>query len=154
TVGVPILQGRGFDTTDAAGSVAVINETLARRLGGTGLARVVDLGTGRRPRIVGVAKNAHYRSIGEGEQPNIYLAIEPGFHQTLIARAHGDPRMLLTEIQRTLDRIGPGVQGFFPRTGRDHLRFDLLPVEAGGAAAAVVGMLAVVLSGLGLYGLV
>ena len=155
TVGVPILQGRGFATTDAAGSVAVINETLARRLGpDAGLDRVIDLGNGRRPRIIGVAKDARYRSIGEGEQPNVYLAIEPGFHQTLIARAKGDPRQLLTDIQRTLDRIGPGVQGFFPRTGRDHLRFDLLPVEAGGAAAAIVGTLAIILSGLGLYGLV
>ncbi|HEX5216969.1 MAG TPA: ABC transporter permease [Vicinamibacterales bacterium] len=155
TVGVPILQGRGFEATDAAGSVAVINETLARRFGdAAGLDRIVDLGNGRRPRIVGVARNARYRSIGEGEQPNVYLVIEPGFHRTLIARAKGDPRLLLTDIQRTLDRIGPGVQGFFPRTGRDHLRFDLLPVEAGGAAAAIVGSLAVVLSGLGLYGLV
>ncbi|HET9370536.1 MAG TPA: ABC transporter permease [Vicinamibacterales bacterium] len=153
TVGVPILQGRGFAVMDPAGSVAVINETLARSLDG-GLDRVVDLGNGRRPRIIGVARNARYRSIGERDQPNVYLAIEPGFHQTLIARANGDPRLLLNDIQRTLDRVGPGVQGFFPRTGRDHLRLDLLPVEAGGAAATVVGSLAVVLSGLGLYGLV
>ena len=48
----------------------------------------------------------------------------------------------------------PGLVGFFPRTLDDHLAIDVLPTRAAARAATGLGILALVLSAVGLYGLV
>jgi predicted permease len=154
TVGVPILEGRGFRPADATADVAVVNETLAARLGGGAIGQSIVIAPDRALRVIGVARDAKYRSITEGAQPNVYVTAPADFHQSIVVRAAGDPRPLLGQVQRALDGIGPGVQGFFPRTGRDHLGFDLLPTDVAGAAARLVSGVALGLSALALYGLV
>ena len=69
TVGIPLLDGRDFDSRDSEGSepVAVISETLARSLRSAGhgaCGHRVRLGStaGRWRRVVGICKDARYRS--------------------------------------------------------------------------------------------
>ena len=73
---------------------------------------------------------------------------------TLLARTEGNPRAALGALQSALDSVGPGIVGFFPRTMDDHLAIQLLPPRAAARAAAGLGLLALVLSSVGLYGLV
>lgn len=155
-VGVRILDGRAFLETDPAGGVAVVNEVLARRLNPAGFVVGTDIEVepGRPVRIVGVARNAHYRMVFESPQPHVYTLATPRFNRSILVRAVGDPRPILPLMQRALDAVGPGVQGFFPRTGRDHLAFDLLPTELAGSAARIISVAAIALSTVGLYGLV
>jgi putative ABC transport system permease protein len=157
-VGVHIVVGRGFsvaDPTDPAHGVAVVNEVLARRLTprGSPVGQDIDVEPGGRVRIIGVARNAHYRSVSESPHPHLYVLTVPRFDRSILVRASGDPRPLLPVIQRALDGVGPGVQGFFPRTGRDHLTFDLLPTELASSAARAISFAAIALSTVGLYGL-
>jgi hypothetical protein len=159
TVGIPIVSGRPFTAaeTDRTADVVVINETLARRLwpDGDALERPLELvNEGRTVRVIGIARDSKYRSISEPPSPHLYRPTPPTLGLTLLARTSADPRQTLAALQQTLDAVGPGLVGFFPRTLDDHLAIELLPTRAAAATAAVLGTLAVVLSAVGLYGLV
>lgn len=137
--------------------MAIVNETQAARLwpDGDALDRSLYLaGEGKTVRVVGIARNSKYRSLSELPQPHIYRPSPPTLGMTLLARTTGDPHETLRALQRMLDGVGPGVVGFFPRSLDDHLAIDLLPTRAVAAAAALLGTLALVLSAVGLYGLV
>jgi len=159
TVGIPIVQGRGFtpDEVERAADVAVINETLAQRAwpGGEAIGHALYLEQdGRTLRVVGVARNSRYRTIDESPRPHVYRPVAPRLGLTLLARTSADPRQTLVRMQRALDAVGPGVTGFFPRTLDDHLAIELLPARAAASAASILGVLALIFSGVGLYGLV
>ena len=159
TVGIPLLAGRAFlpAEIDAAADVAIVNDSLARRLwpDDTAIGRGLFMTDDRKVvRIVGVAGDAKYRTLTESGQPHVYRPTPPRLGLTLLARTTTDPRQALRSIQRTLDGIGPGLVGFFPRTEDDHLVVQLLPTRAAAAAASLLGALALLLSAVGLYGLV
>ena len=159
TVAVALLAGRAFTAEECgrAADVVIVNESLARRLWADGdpIGRSLVVGASERVvRVVGVARNSKYRSIAETGQLHLYLPTPPGFHLTLLARTTGDPREALRALQQALDRAGPGVVGFFPRTLDDHLEIELLPTRAAARAAAGLGSVALVMSTVGLYGLV
>jgi predicted permease len=158
TVGVPIVRGRAFTRSEGADAgVVIVNEALAQRLwpDGDALERALYLERDRRTvRVVGIARNARYRSIAENGRPHVYLPTAPALSLTLLVRTEGNPRELLRGLQRELDAVGPGLVGFFPRTLDDHLAIQLLPARAAAGAATGLGALALLLSAVGLYGLV
>jgi predicted permease len=159
TVGVPIVRGRAFTDEESArgADVAIVNETLADTLwpDGDALDRALVLPPENKTlRVVGVARDARYRSIVEAGRPHLYRPTPPTLGLTLLARTAGDPHRALADLQAALNEVGPGIVGFFPRTLDDHLAIELLPTRAAAAAASVLGSLALVLSGVGLYGLV
>jgi predicted permease len=159
TVGIPILSGRAFsiDEIERSAEVAVVNQALASRLWPDGdvLNRALVLDAEPRSlRIVGIARDARYRSLSEAPGPLVYVPRPPDFRLALLARTTGDPRRALSDIQAALDRVGPGVVGFFPRTMEDHLALELLPYRAAANASSILGAAALVLSATGLYALV
>jgi predicted permease len=157
TVGVGIVLGRDFTDTDVEQDVVVVNETLAERLWprANPLDRALRLEPeGRSLRVIGIARNSRYRSLSEPPQPHLYRPTAPRFGLALLVRSVEPPAPSAAAVQRVLDAVGPGVQGFFPRTHSDHLAFDLLPVRAAAVAALIVGLVAAVLCLIGVYGLV
>lgn len=158
TVGVPIVRGRTFSVSEVTASADVIvNETLARRLwdGSDALDRAVFLvREAKTVRVIGVARDAKYSSLTETNRPHIYRPSAPNLMLTLLARTRRDPREALRAIQIELDKVGPGVVGFFPRTMDDHLEVQLLPTRAAANAASILGVLALILSATALYALV
>ncbi|MEO8682560.1 MAG: ABC transporter permease [Vicinamibacterales bacterium] len=159
TVGVPVVQGRAFsaDEADREADVAIINQTLSAQLWPEGdpLGRSFSLQPpGRTVRVVGVARNSKYRSLSEPARPHFYLPTSPRFGEALLVRTSGQSRNTIVDLQRALGQVGPGVVGFFPRTFDDHLAIDVLPTKAAARAAMGLGALALVLSTVGLYGMV
>jgi predicted permease len=159
TIGMPLVAGRPFTPAEAddEADVVIVNETLAARLwpAGDALDRPLYLTNERNMvRVVAVARDSKYRSISEPRRPHVYRPTPAGLGLTLLARSTADPRETLRLLQRTLDGVGPGVVGFFPRTLDDHIAIDVLPVRAAAAASSVLGALALLLSAVGLYGLV
>ncbi len=159
TVAVPLLHGRTFTAEECEGEadVVIVNDSLAQRLwpDGDALGRSLIIGADQRAvRVVGVARDSKYRSLAESGQLHVYRPTPAAFHLTLLARATGDPRDALGALQRALDRAGPGVVGFFPRTLTDHLEIELLPTRAAARAATGLGGVSLLLSVVGLYGLV
>ena len=159
TLGMPLVAGRPFSPreADSQAGVVIVNETLAARLwpGGSAVDRPLYLTRDRNMvRVVGVARDSKYRSINESPTGHVYRPTPPTLGLTLLARSNEDPRTTLRLLQRTLDDVGPGLVGFFPRTLDDHVAIDLLPTRAAAAAASWLGALALLLSAVGLYGLV
>ena len=76
TMQIPLRQGRYFDSRDSGGSekVAVINETLARRLWPdhrNPLGQIVDVNGGSR--VVGVVENVRHAKLEESGNGELYL---------------------------------------------------------------------------------
>jgi putative ABC transport system permease protein len=159
TVGLAIVRGRAFNAAEVAreSDVAIVNQTLAQRLwpDGDAIDRALLLQPqGRTVRIVGIARDSKYRSLSERQRPHLYLPTAPNFSRALLVRTQDDPRRAMLAVQAALDQVGPGVIGFFPRTLDDHLAIDMLPARASANAAGVLAALALVLSAVGLYGIV
>jgi predicted permease len=159
TVGVPLLAGRAFSRveSDRGEPVAIVNETLGRRLwpGGDAVGRALVVGPDAEPlRIIGVARDAKYRAITEAGGGHLYRPTPAAFSLTLLVRTAGAPRRALADVQRVLDGVGPGVVGFFPRTMADHLAPELLPARVAARATTALSAVGLALSGVGLYGLV
>ena len=158
TVGLPIVRGRAFTEAEAnrEADLVVVNETLAARLWQEGdvLGRAITLSDGRALQVIGVARNSKYRTLAEQARPHFYLGAPAAFGRSLLVRTRDDPRQTLRTLQRTLDQIGPGLVGFFPRTLDDHLAPDMLPIKTAARVSFVLGGLALMLSGAGLYGIV
>src|SRR5262249_14431090 len=74
TIGLRLLAGRNFGASDRAGTrmVAIVNETLARRAwpGQSAVGKRLMMGASRRPvEVIGIVRDAKYRTIGEGPTP-------------------------------------------------------------------------------------
>jgi predicted permease len=159
TVGLPLVAGRAFTEAEASAGadVVIVNQSLASRLWplGDALDRAIYLVAERKAvRVVGVARDAKYRSLSEQGRPHFYRPTPPRLGLALLARSSGSPRETLRDMQRALDGVGPGLVGFFPRTFDDHIAIELAASRTSAAAASVLGTLALLLSGVGLYGIV
>jgi predicted permease len=159
TVGLSLTAGRSFTQAEAESNakVAIVNEALASRLWPPGDALDRELhvpAEGVSFRVIGIARNSKYRSLSEAARPHLYRPTPAGLGLTLLARTRGNPHEALGSMQRVLDRVGPGLVGFFPRTLDDHLVIETLPSRVVATAATSVGTLALLLSTVGLYGLV
>ncbi|HEU5039945.1 MAG TPA: ADOP family duplicated permease, partial [Gemmatimonadales bacterium] len=103
TMGIPLVRGRAFDADDRADAtpVAVVNERFARRFwpGADPLGRRIVIGDVPRV-IVGIARDAKYRSLGEEPTPHYYLPWAQAFEGDMVleVRTSGDPRALLPSL--------------------------------------------------------
>jgi predicted permease len=160
-VAIPVLHGRSFRQSDAfdAPRVAIVNETMSRRFwnGIDALGRRFRTAPDGPPiEVVGIARDSRYSSPGEAAQPHVYLpfAQSDGQFATVIVRAAGDPRPLLSVVQRELERLPTPLEGFFGRTLTDHLSVYLVPSQLAAIMSAGLGAVAMLLAAVGLYGVI
>jgi predicted permease len=159
TMGVPIVQGRGFNEDDRAGStkVVVVNETMAKKLWpGTDA-------IGKRFRffsdevlseIVGVAKDVKYNALGEDPQPYIYEPLTQRYmsDMSLIVRTATAPGPLLTTVERELRSMDKSLPLVGISTVSQILHGALWAPRMGASLLAIFGSLALVLAAVGIYG--
>ena len=167
TMGIPIAAGRDFDERDTAQSteVAILNEAQARRLFGSARnavgkgIRANEDGTRTRLEVVGVV-NDKGRGAGPGEENRVLyvpsLQREPGKTMTLVVRA-SSPRDLDTlekAVRRRLQRVDPVLPIAEVRKGEDHADPQLGAVRLTAQVSMLLGLVALTLAGLGLYGVI
>lgn len=159
TLGVPILRGRDFDDHDAAGAapVAIVNQTLARRLwpGGEPLGQrlVVD---GATYEVVGLVPDVGTRSFTEPPAALVYLPYwqdAEAVDARLCVRVSGDPARLLPALRRELHAIDPRVPVVDVEPMTRSLDRFLASVRVAGRVLAAAAGLALFLGTVGLYGL-
>lgn len=161
TGAVAIRRGRAFsDTEPAHPLVALINEAMARRLwpGASPLGRTFRAdGRNSDPvEVIGIVPDSNEPSPSQRSQPVFYRPFPQEYHarMTVLMRVEGDPAPLFSEVRRTLRGVNPDLAIMDLRTvnqvrdGADAQR------RFPATVLSVVGLLGLLLSAVGLYGVV
>jgi predicted permease len=165
TYGTPVVAGRDFHAGDTAGAplVAIVNRTLAARLFGDENPighRLVEPGRpGQPPRsmeIVGVVGDAVYRSPRETIPSTLYVAVaqrDLGASITMSVRVEAgrSPMTVTRELAAALAGVDPDLAVTF-RALDDQVNAALVQERLLALLSAFFGGLALLLTGLGLYG--
>jgi len=162
TIGVGIVEGRGFTPDDRPDTprVAVVNETLARRFwpGESAIGKVFRTRGGEGPpfQIVGVSADHKVVTISERPTPFLHVARtqRPSPYTALVARTRGDAGTLLRDMRRELLALDPNVVFIENQTMETEVDATLLPMRASAWLVGGVGMIAMVLAAVGLYGVI
>jgi predicted permease len=160
-MGIPIVRGRGFTPEDGptAPPVAVINETMARRMfpGEEAIGQRVRMGssaTGPWTTIIGVIGDVRHGGLEETPQPELYITSlqNPPVAPFIVLRVSGDPAAIAETVRaeaRAIDKDLPVYDMKTMATLRSESvaerRFILLIVAA-------FGVLALALAAIGVYG--
>ena len=162
TLGVPILQGRNFNASDTPKSprVAVVNETMARRfwpnenaVGKHFRLRGLD---GPDVEIVGIAADHKVSSLGEAPTPYIHYAGSQQLdsNETILVRGRGDAAATLNTVRREIAAIEPNTVFLDNQTMDAQVAATLLPARLGAIGVSIVGVVAMALAAIGLYGVI
>jgi macrolide transport system ATP-binding/permease protein len=163
TMGVPIVRGRGFRTSDTgdAPRVAVVNQQFANHYwpGADAVGKHIRLDSrvGTVVEIVGVAQTIKYRDASERPTDFVYLPLaqHPVARMILLLRSSGDPLQLVTSVKDVVRTLAPNLPMSETRTYEDVYRYNT--VEGPAVAIELVGTMGavgLVLAIAGLYGLV
>jgi putative ABC transport system permease protein len=126
-MGIPIVRGRGFTDADRDGAleVAIINEAMAERFwsANDAVGNTFRDGRNRRFTIVGVARNAKVRNLGEAPRPQIYRPFAQAYvsNFTLVANTTRDPEVVAIELARGARDIDRDIFTWEPRSMERHL---------------------------------
>lgn len=155
------VRGRTFTESDIgnAASVAIVSEATVRRLWPDGNVIGKRLRTrgenGPEYEVVGVAANAKVRSLGEDPQPFVYLPIESYTGMLhLVMSASQDPAAVVAALRDQVRQLDDHVAVFQSVTMSEYLSLMLFPFRLAAAISAALGLLALTLAGVGLYGVV
>jgi putative ABC transport system permease protein len=158
TLGIPILAGRTFDSSDAKNTpeVVVINHKMAETYwpGGNPIGKRMRIQNGNRLlTVVGVARDGKYGSLDEQMHPVIYYALSQHFlpQLLLIVRTQGNPRLWAQPLSKIVRSLGVRLDTP-PFTSDDVMYFTLLVPLLTLRVVSGLGALALVLAIFGLYG--
>jgi putative ABC transport system permease protein len=162
TMAIPMIAGRTLDERDRKSNVfvAVVNETLARRLFPTVepadvIGQPVRLSGTNGPtnEIVGVAANIRSRRPEMPPDPEIYVAFEqnPAAGMTYVVRGHGDPAALTNQVRAALAQMTPHVALANVRTFEEVVANATRTSGLLSWLSVLFGVLAAALAILGIY---
>lgn len=183
TVGIPLLQGREFRDEDnppysldppekftppveapepPGPRVAIVNESFARHffegrnaIGGH-FATDENYKAEKAYEIVGVVKDAHYFGLREALEPMIYLPVwrpEAG-ERSICIRTNRDSSQLSAAISHEVTAIDPGIPVLSVRSMHQEIDNDILVDRLIATLSSFFGLLALLLAGVGLYGVI
>ena len=163
TMGIPILEGRGFRASDTADAprVAVVNEQFAKHYwpGGDAVGKHIRLEsrTGTLVEILGVAETIKYQGIFQKPIDFLYmpLAQNPVARMTLMLRSSGDPLELVQSVREVVRGLDPNLPMLHTMAYQDYYMNQA--VNGPRIALKLVGSMGLVgllLAIAGLYGLV
>ena len=165
TLGIKILAGRNFDERDsrAAGEAgersAIVNEAFARRyLGGRsalGVRICQGAGPDAKPKIevVGVVSNFSYRGLREESEQAYFSFLESeGSGGNFYIRVRGTPEGALRSLRAIVHNADPALPMIDFRTVDEQVNRSLNTEHLLATLSGSFGMLALLLSLVGLYG--
>lgn len=164
TTGTRVLRGRAFNAMDRRGSmpVAVVNETMARLLwpGRDDLGQCLQVGGEGKPcsTVVGVVEDA--RRTGLREEPTMQYYIPLGqdperiSERALFVRAAGGAETLIPAVRREMQSVDPDLPFIEVQPLASLFDHEIHPWRMGATVLTVLGLLALALAVVGLYGVI
>jgi predicted permease len=162
TLGIPILAGRDFNVADRDGApaVGIVNERLAQRLWPNESPVGKRLRSGKGPwiEVVGMVRDSKY--VGISETPKLFLyrpigqMYDPRAHQSLLIKTTSNPMTMLTVVRTAVDELDPAMPIFGASSLDETTQISLLPAKIAATFAGALGILAVLLAVIGIYGVV
>ncbi len=158
--GIPVLQGRFFETGDRLGSapVAVVNRSFAERWSPdqSPLGRYVDF-DGASRQIVGVVEDVQqllFRTPGQVESEAIYVpaAQSPSGAYTVVLSATGDPAALKEPLRTEVERLDPDLTLSAQLTMEEVEEQFFAGVDVFNTILGGFGLIGILLASLGTYG--
>jgi predicted permease len=159
TLRLRLIAGRDFTPADTATApgVAIVNDTLARRLWPDGGA------IGKRLRydnasveVVGVSGDSKYISLADSAEPFIYrpLTQSPSTNLALSlgVRTTGDPLSIAPAVEREVRALVPEWPMFQFRTMNEGLELQKLVPGLGATVLGTLGVFGLLLAAVGVYG--
>ena len=165
TMGIQIIRGRGFLSSDTADSrpVVVVNEELAKKywpgedpVGKRLVIETLDHEV-RFMEVVGLVQTTKYIWLTEAPTEYLYLPIAQNFfnRRTLFVESYGDSANLTGPIRELVRGLDPNMPVFDVRTIEEY--FTAAVVGSANITLSIVGSMALtglILAMIGLYGLV
>lgn len=161
TLRIPLLEGRDFASTDTAGAppVAIVNQTLARRLwpNQSATGRQFQLGCDHRRtiQVAGVARDSKTRSLDETTLPHVYLPFAQAYEGGivfLLLETTGEPSLLMEPVRQMLISAHPDFRTYGVRRLSDSLDSSFWQARLELWVVGVLGALALLLAAVGMYG--
>jgi macrolide transport system ATP-binding/permease protein len=161
TLRIPLLSGRDFAQTDRDSSlpVAIVNDTMARKYW-----RTPDQALGNRIRvarrewrtIVGVARDIKYARLTEEPRSHVYLPATQNYSSIMVlhVRSQDAEPALLARVRSTIQTIDANVPLVRANMLRDQTRSALSIFSMAAGTLTVFGVIAMLLTAIGTYGLV
>src|SRR5256885_14116207 len=160
TLKLPLIQGREFIDGDRLGTpqVVIVNETLAKRLwpDATPIERPLIIND-QSYRVVGVVKDAQFRSVADAPQPFLYLPywqnnLGPQIDATIMVRVAGDPEAMLPILRHEIAAVDSNVPISESATMTRQLDAEYKRVHLTSSVLISASAIALFLSMIGLYG--
>jgi predicted permease len=149
---IPLVRGPGFQARDLESDRGVVvNDVLAGRLWpateAIGRTLMID---GKPHEVVGIVRYDNFRRSGEAPRPFLFRA---GLASNrMMVRVDRDPRQMLALVRREVRAVDPEVAITAEGPFADMLRDSFAPVTLAMSVLGNAGALALLLSALGLYG--
>ncbi|MGB7622579.1 MAG: ABC transporter permease [Terriglobia bacterium] len=150
---IPLVRGRTFSDQEIAKNapVALVNESFARHFwpGEDPIGKKFNYGI----EIVGVVKDTRSVYLWSSSEPIVYRPIEPEFQPDMkfLVRTGGNSNYLATMLPGIVGKIDGSVQTNV-KTLENNLGTFLWPSRMGAMLSAALGLLALLLASVGIYG--
>jgi predicted permease len=160
TVGIPLVEGRDFATTDneKTPAVTIVNQTFVREFlkdkDPIGQYFGYDAANDHRFQIVGVVKDARVNDIRESAPPMIYHSIAQDVidAESLDVRTVANPSQLISQVRQAVRNVDPNLPIGGIVTLAEQVSSNLAQQRLIARLTTVFGALALGLACLGLYG--
>ncbi len=163
---IPIVRGRSFNEADRGSPrVIIVNETFANRFwpGQDAVGRKIETGDFspmagagdvRTLEIVGVARDHKYRSLGDEQRLFLYVPHAQNYmgNVMLVARTQPGAPSVYPAIRSAVMELNPALPILNAQSLRDSAALGLLPQRIAGWLAGSLGSLGLLLTGIGMYG--
>ena len=161
TLRIPLISGRDFDERDVEGAprVAIVNETLARRLwpGEPAIGKRVQGGAADGPEIevVGVARDSKYVTLGEEPKAFAYRPLAQAYTPriTFLVRTAPGVEGVLEQAQRVIHRLDPDLAIYNADSLSRITDVSRLPARVAAGFALTLAAAALGLAGFGTFSL-
>ena len=162
TMQIPLIAGRGFDSTDSATSqrVAIVSQHMARTLfpNGEALGRSYHIGDPKSPyeqQVIGIARDVKFDDLTESPEDIDYLPFFQGncCLNSFELRYAGNTGAISTAVQQTIHSIDRTLPISGITTLDDEVARSITNQRLVAQLSTFFGLLAVFLSSIGIYGL-